>query len=1134
MSTVGHEMIFASAGSGKTFALTTRFIRLLALGVAPERIVALTFTRKAAGEFFGEILNRLAAASGDEAKARALAVAVERPELAAADFRRLLRGMIGAMHRLSLGTLDGFFARIVRAFPLELGLGGEPGLLDEHAAAEEMRRVLGRLFAARGGLTPEQKDLIEAFRLATLGKEEKNVAGQFDAFVREHLELWRAAPVPAKWGTAARIWPRGFPWRVADDAATARAAEELIAWAERTELSEKHRARLTAFARAALEWSPGAPWNSEIGYVAEKALADWRSFEAGSAELKLDRKAIALGPVATAAVATLVGRLVGLELGRRMAVTQGIAAVMRTFDALYDAEVRRAGRLTFADLQQLLSPERLAREAATADTGRENTGPGASDSEGDGDTGLETRATTEQGAAGGLAGAGLDYRIDARLDHWLFDEFQDTSYQQWKILERLVDEVVEDPEGRRSLFYVGDVKQAIFTWREGDPRLFAHVAERYRGAAGGGVVARELNDSWRSGPALIEMVNRVCGDEAAMAELFPEAAGEWKKYWREHRSARPENRGQAALLFADDADGRWATVLRLLREIRPTARGLTCAVLVRKNDVGVRLAEYLRREGGIAAVAESDLKIGTDNPAAAALAALLQAAAHPEDGFAWRQVAMSPLAALLAGVGCGRAGKETLGAGVLSQESGGGAHGHGSGDPCHGTGRLPPAAALCRGVLGAVETDGFEAWLEEWARRLEPALAADDAFTRLRLRQLVAAGRAFDETGSRDVDAFLRFLGEYTVREPEGAGVVRVLTVHKSKGLGFDVVILPDLEGRTLVQRREGPAVRKAADRSVAWVLQHPGATIAENDPVLREYQAEALAENCYEQLSLLYVALTRGKRGLYAVIERPGKTASRNYPKLLVETLGEKECEVRVGGATFAGSWSAGEPEWFAELGTAPARQGAESDTGVGAAETSLAELSAAVRRRAGLMARRPSGEKPKRVGGAVLFSSGGGAERTHGRRVHALLAAVEWADGTERERLAEFVRRQPEPEAWSAALREAEACLDAEELRTVFARAGAEDEVWRERAFEAVVGGAWVSGVPDRVVVRRERGTPRGATIYDFKTDRDADAGRLRQRYAEQLELYREVVAGLLGLAVARVECRLVATAERSLVGI
>ena len=1150
MNTVGHEMIFASAGSGKTFALTTRFIRLLALGVAPERIVALTFTRKAAGEFFGEIVNRLAAAGTEESAARTLAKALERPELAAADFRRLLRGMVGAMHRLNLGTLDGFFAKIVRAFPLELGLGGEPGLLDEHAAAEERRRVLARLFAGSEALTPEQKALVEAFRLATFGTEGKSVAASLDRFVEAHLALYRAAPQAAKWGVARRIWPEGFPWAVADDAAVARAADEIDTWAARSpELKDKPRARWRAFAREALAWTPGQPRPENLEFVLKKALADWPAVAAGTATLTIDRQKCALGPEVCGPLAVLARRIVGLELGRRMAVTQGIAAVLKLFDRLYDAEVRRAGRLTFADLQQLLSPDRAAA-----------------------DTGLETRATAEQGAAGGWGGEALDYRIDARLDHWLFDEFQDTSYQQWRILEKFVDEVVQDPEGRRSLFYVGDVKQAIYTWREGDPRLFRHVAARYRGAIAEG----ELNDSWRSGPALIEMVNRVCGDGAAIAELFPEAAAEWNGHWREHRSARPERSGQAALLLADDEAGRWETTLRLLQELRPTERGLTCAVLVRRNEIGAQLADYLRREGGIAAVAEADLKIGTDNPAATALAALLQLAVHPDDGFARRQVAMSPLAALL------------------------GFEGHGSGDPCHGAGaggtvgdvaafvRTPAGvwptpgkegaafmrtpgdrcahahrykeadfSAVGAAVRGAIEAEGFELWLAGWARRLEPVLAADDAFTRLRLRQLVAAGRIFDERGTRDVDAFRRFLDEYSVREPEGAGVVRVMTVHKAKGLGFDVVILPDLEGQKLAQRRDGPAVCKAADRSVAWVLNYPESWLADADPVLREYAAAAVAENCYEQLSLLYVALTRAKRALYAVIEPPGKSASLNFPRLLTATLGAEERTVRVGEAGFRGVWAAGEVEWMMEDGRRTLADGrgatdkgrAQADAaepevapgldcggsaGGAAANMARPDPVGAVRlaRRAPLVALRPSGLKPGRVQAGRLLAGGGAAATEFGVQVHRLFATVEWFGGPDTaECWAADARGEGRPEA---AVREVATCLQTPELRTVFARENPGDEVWRERAFEAVVAGAWVSGALDRVVVRRTAEGGRTVAIYDFKTERGADEAGLRERHAAQLNLYRTVVAKLAGVEEGTIRAFVVATETGRLIEI
>ncbi|MBI5382799.1 MAG: UvrD-helicase domain-containing protein, partial [Opitutae bacterium] len=125
MKPPGHVMILASAGSGKTYALTNRFVQLLARGAPPERIVALTFTRKAAGEFSDEILKKLARAADEADYARQLAAEIGAPALGPADFLRLLRAVVAALHRLNLGTLDSFFARIVRGFPLELGLGGD-------------------------------------------------------------------------------------------------------------------------------------------------------------------------------------------------------------------------------------------------------------------------------------------------------------------------------------------------------------------------------------------------------------------------------------------------------------------------------------------------------------------------------------------------------------------------------------------------------------------------------------------------------------------------------------------------------------------------------------------------------------------------------------------------------------------------------------------------------------------------------------------------------------------------------------------------------------------------------------------------------------------------------------------------
>ena len=80
MTRIPNTMIRASAGSGKTYQLTNRFIRLLLNGQAPERIIALTFTRKAAGEFFESILTKLAEAASEPEEAKRLAKGIGQAE----------------------------------------------------------------------------------------------------------------------------------------------------------------------------------------------------------------------------------------------------------------------------------------------------------------------------------------------------------------------------------------------------------------------------------------------------------------------------------------------------------------------------------------------------------------------------------------------------------------------------------------------------------------------------------------------------------------------------------------------------------------------------------------------------------------------------------------------------------------------------------------------------------------------------------------------------------------------------------------------------------------------------------------------------------------------------------------------
>lgn len=1055
MTTIGHVMILASAGSGKTYALTNRFVRLLALGAKPERIVALTFTRKAAGEFFDEILTKLARAARDPSYAAELAGEIRVPALGVADFLKMLRSVADAMHRLRLGTFDGFFARIARNFPLELGLAGEFEILQEHAARMERGRVLRRMFERVGGLAESQREFIEAFKRATFGADEKRLGAQLDRFIDEHQEIFLAAPERDRWGHAQRIWPGGSEWLGAK-VEVAAAAKALRAWIDGAGIGDKQRARWIEFLATVGEWSPGVTPPRAMIYVLEKALEAWAELKAGTAVLEFDRKKQKLTAPACAALAELTRHAVGSELARRLEMTQGIYAVLSGYEAVYHDAVRRAGKLTFGDVQRLLMP-------------------------GEGGARMLSREAEDESRLF------VDFRLDAEIDHWLLDEFQDTSFGQWSVLKNLIDEAVQDPTGARSFFYVGDVKQSVFAWRGGDPGLFREIFNHYNGVRPGVIAEEHLVKSYRSGPPIIAMVNAVFGDAAAIAGLFPgEAAAEWNGEWRDHKSAKPQLGGHAALLHAEDEEARFATALRLLHEIEPLERGLTCALLVQKNDTAARLADYLRHAGGLPAVAESDLHVCTDNPLGAALLALAKAAAHPGDTLAQEHLRMTPLGALLAAED------------------------------------LATPEALTRRMLGQIHAEGFERTMDAWVRRLEAQLAPEDDFSRERARQFTAAAGLFDATGSRDVAEFIQFMERHTVREADSAAVVRVMTVHKAKGLGFDLVILPDLEGTKLDSRRDGLAVQRAKDRSVEWVLDLPGKLFAGQDPVLAAQVRAAEAGACYENLSLLYVAMTRAKRAMYLIAKPPGKSTSRNFPKLLAETLGDEDISVRIGKLEMPGAFVEGDADWHTHI--VPPVAPTSRPAGVMQLDP------AAVRKSQRLPSRRPSDERTGVVEGAKLFSLGDeGRAVDFGREVHALLAEVEWAD-------AAVVRRFAAGWAGAGAAGEtALACLRAPELAGVWTRPPgvATAEVWRERAFEIVLDGAWVTGVFDRVVVERDAGGRAvRATVFDFKTDRvagDEEVAAALSRHGGQLHLYRRVAAVLAGVQAAAVAGEVVFTRLR-----
>lgn len=195
--TARHLMIRASAGTGKTFQLTNRYLRQLVDRTPPDEILATTFTRKAAGEILERVMQRLAAAASDAEEAAKLAHELDKPGLEPLDFQGVLNDLARELHRLQVCTLDSFFGRLATSYTLELGLPPGWSIIDELVDEQLRQQAIETII--REETTGDIRRLTNLLDKGDAGRSvtrliRETVRNFYEVFQQTSAEAWQQFP----------------------------------------------------------------------------------------------------------------------------------------------------------------------------------------------------------------------------------------------------------------------------------------------------------------------------------------------------------------------------------------------------------------------------------------------------------------------------------------------------------------------------------------------------------------------------------------------------------------------------------------------------------------------------------------------------------------------------------------------------------------------------------------------------------------------------------------------------------------------------------------------------------------------------------------------------------------------------
>lgn len=781
--------VSANAGSGKTWVLSTRVIRILLSGTDPSRILCLTYTRAAAAEMKGRVFDRLGAwvALDDAGLAAELeAIQGRRPDAAHLAFARtLFARALETPGGLKIQTIHAFCEALLHRFPLEANIAGHFELLDGEAQAlliAQARRGLLASAVQRG-----EGGAGEAVMRLLMVTGESGMERLLDEIVARRLEIarvldrfspaadrraaYRAAfgfgPDEGEADIAAAVWPLpGLTPQVL------RTLAETLPEAGAKDLRRIVLAALAAGSQA------GDPMAMLDGLEECFLTSEGRPRKTGKL---FTAKAVA----AMADIEERFGQACGhflaqrdrLHLLREIESTIDVLAIADALIGRYETLKRERGFLDFEDL--------IDRTA---------------------------RLMMRTGAS-----LWVRYKLDQGIDHILVDEAQDTSPAQWDVIRALADEFFAGDTAReeaRTVFAVGDEKQSIYSFQGADPEGFADTRDhfaRLTNEARRRFASVELQVSFRSTQAVLDAVDRVFAVERNRAGLTREGlptrhvslrAGAPGRVEVWDRVARPKTEREEdwtapvdaveepALIVATriaETIGGW---LDTGETIEATGAPITAGdilVLVRSRDSFVGALSRALKDRGVPVAGADRLRL-TDHIAILDLIALGRVMLNSGDDLSLASLLKSPLFGM---------GEETLFA------------------LAHGR----DGATLWSRLLAAGENDPklrtIGAQLRRWSQ-MAPGLPVHEFYAHVLsacggrarlvgrlgpetadvLDEFLALTLAAERTGPPALETFLNALEHQSPeikREMDQArGEVRIMTVHGAKGLEAPIVFLVD------------------------------------------------------------------------------------------------------------------------------------------------------------------------------------------------------------------------------------------------------------------------------------------------------------------------------------------------------